>query len=397
MQKLILKSDRKIRGVSHKITRYLLSELDIKNRLTIIRGARGTGKTTILLQFAKQFFMQNKAILYVALDDLFFRENSIYSLAEEFTNNNGFLLLLDEVHKYPNWSREIKLIYDDFPDLKILITSSSLLEIYKSESDLSRRAVTYDLKELSLREFLIFEENLIFEPIRLDDIIKNHIDISYQLTEKIKPIYQFNKYLKYGMYPYFIENIDTFYDKLLKTIHLSLEIDLPAVELIDYNHIVKLKRLLYAISTSAPFTPNISKLSNRIEISRPGLIKALQYLERARLIVQLRKSNKGISILSKPDKIYINNPNIQYALSENGINKGALRESFMVNQLQDRHRLSIPPKGDLFVDNQYTFEIGGKHKSKSQIKNIEKSYVVKDDIENGTEGVIPLWMFGFLY
>lgn len=397
MQNLITKSDKKIRGVSLKIKRYLLSNLDINNRLTIIRGARGVGKTTILLQFANQYFNKDKTVLYVALDDLFFKQNTIYSLAEEFSKNNGFLLLLDEVHKYPGWSREIKLIYDDFPELKLLITSSSLLEIYKSESDLSRRAVTYDLKELSLREFLIFEENLEFDILSLDDILKNHIDISYQLTEKIKPIYQFNKYIKYGMYPYFIENLNTFYDKLLQTIHLTLEIDLPAVEFIDYNHIVKLKRLLYAISTSAPFTPNITKLSERIGISRPSLIKALQYLERARLIVQLRKYNKGISILSKPDKVYINNPNIQYALSEGDINRGSLRESFMVNQLQDLHKLSIPLKGDLLVDGLYTFEIGGKNKSRSQIKQIDNSYLVKDNIENGIKGSIPLWLFGFLY
>lgn len=397
MQNLITKSDKKIRGVSLKITRYLLSKLDINNRLTIIRGARGVGKTTILLQFANKFFNKNKTVLYVALDDLFFIQNTIYSLAEEFSKNNGFLLLLDEVHKYPGWSREIKLIYDDFPELKLLITSSSLLEIYQSESDLSRRAVTYDLKELSLREFLIFEENLVFDTLSLDDILKDHIDISYQLTEKIKPIYQFNKYIKYGMYPYFIENLNTFYDKLLQTIHLTLEIDLPAVEFIDYNHIVKLKRLLYAISTSAPFTPNITKLSERIEISRPALIKALQYLERARLIIQLRKNNKGISILSKPDKVYINNPNIQYALSDDNINRGSLRESFMVNQLQDLHKLSIPLKGDLLVDGLYTFEIGGKNKSRSQIKQIDNSYLVKDDIENGIKGSIPLWLFGFLY
>ena len=199
------------------------------------------------------------------------------------------------------------------------------------------------------------------------------------------------------MYPYFIENLNTFYDKLLQTIHLTLEIDLPAVEFIDYNHIVKLKRLLYAISTSAPFTPNITKLSERIEISRPALIKALQYLERARLIIQLRKNNKGISILSKPDKVYINNPNIQYALSDDNINRGSLRESFMVNQLQDLHKLSIPLKGDLLVDGLYTFEIGGKNKSRSQIKQIDNSYLVKDDIENGIKGSIPLWLFGFLY
>jgi predicted AAA+ superfamily ATPase len=397
MESLVHKSDKKIRDVSLKIERYLLSKLDIKNRLTIIKGARGTGKTTILLQFAKKLLLKNKVVLYVALDDLFFKENTIYGLAEEFEKNNGFLFLLDEVHKYPNWSREVKLIYDDFPKLNLFITSSSLLEIYKSESDLSRRAVSHNLKELSLREFLIFEENIDLNTLALDDIIKNHIDISYEITTKIKPIFQFNKYIKYGMYPYYWENKETYYEKLIQTIHLTLEIDLPAVEAIDYNHIVKLKRLLFAISTSAPFTPNIVKLSERIEISRQALIKALHYLERARLIILLQKRNKGISILSKPDKIFINNPNIQYALAVSDINRGSIRESFIVNQLQYLHKISLPQKGDLFIDDYYTFEIGGKNKKKSQIKEIENVFIVKDNIENGVQGIIPLWLFGFLY
>ena len=397
MQNLISKSDKKIRSVSLKITRYLLPKLDLNNRLTIIKGARGTGKTTMLLQFAKQYLLEGKSVLYVALDDLFFKEKTIYGLAEEFEKNNGYLLLLDEVHKYPGWSREIKLIYDDYPNLKLLITSSSLLEIYKSESDLSRRAVSHNLKELSLREFLLFEENIQLNTFSLEEIITNHVDISYEITSKIKPIYQFNKYVKYGMYPYYWENQEAFYEKLIQTIHLTLEIDLPAVESIDYSHIVKLKRLLFAISTSAPFTPNIVKLSERIEISRQALIKALHYLERARLIILLQKRNKGISILSKPDKVYINNPNIQYALATNNIDKGSLRESFIVNQLQDLHELTLPLKGDLLIDDYYTLEIGGKSKTRSQIKEIKNAYLVKDDIENGIQGIIPLWLFGFLY
>lgn len=397
MEILIQKSDRKIREVSMEITRYLLHKINPNNRITIIKGARGSGKTTLLLQYAKKFAPINKSVLYVALDDLFFKENTMYHLAEEFVKNNGGLLLFDEVHKYPNWSRELKLIYDDFKELKLMITSSSLLEIYKSESDLSRRAITYNLKELSFREFLIFEKNLTLPSYNLEDIIENHIDISYKITSKIKPIYEFSKYLKQGMYPYFWENKIGFNDTLLQTIHLALEIDLPAVETLDYVYIVKLKKLLYAISTSAPFTPNITKLSERVGISRKALIKAFHYLERARLLILLEKNNKGISILSKPDKIYINNPNLQYVLGVNDTQIGTLRESFFINQLQGLYKIKLPKKGDFIVDDNYTFEIGGKNKNKSQLKGIPNSYVVKDTIENGTEGVIPLWLFGFLY
>lgn len=397
MENLIRKSNKKIREVSLKITRYLLFEMNVGNRLSIIKGARGTGKTTLLLQYAQKFSNPNKATLYVALDDLFFQERTLYGLAEEFDNNNGELLLLDEVHKYPNWSRELKLIYDDFPALKLVVTSSSILEIYKSESDLSRRAISYDLKELSLREFLIFENDLHMNPIPLNELIKNHVDVSFEITSKIKPLFEFNKYIKYGMYPYYWEDKDGFLEKLLKTIHLTLEVDLPAIETLDYNHIVKLKRLLFAISTSAPFTPNISKLSERIEISRQALVKALYYLERARLIMLLHKNTKGISILSKPDKVFLNNPNIHYALGINSIDTGTLRESFFVNQLQGLHKVALPLKGDFIVDDIYTFEVGGKNKTKSQIKGIPNAYLVKDNIENGTNNTIPLWLFGFVY
>ena len=397
METLILKSDRKIREVSMEITRYLLHEINPNNRITIIKGARGSGKTTLLLQYAKKYTQANKAILYVALDDLFFRENTMYHLAEEFVKNNGGLLLLDEVHKYPNWSRELKLIYDDFKDLNLLVTSSSLLEIYKSESDLSRRAIAYNLKELSFREFLMFEKKLKLPSYNLEEIINNHIEISYEITSKIKPIYEFNKYIKQGMYPYYWENKTGFEDTLLQTIHLTLEIDLPAVELLDYAHIVKLKKLLYAISTSAPFTPNITKLSERIGMSRKALIKAFHYLERARLLILLEKNNKEISILSKPDKIFMNNPNLQYVIGVNNVQTGTLRESFFVNQLQGLYKINLALKGDFIVNDTYTFEIGGKNKNKSQLKGILNSYLAKDTIENGTETTIPLWLFGFLY
>lgn len=397
MENLVIKSEKKIREVSLKITRYLLEKLNITNKLSIIKGARGSGKTTLLLQFAKKFANPYKSTLYVALDDLFFQENTLYGLAEAFMKNNGELLLLDEVHKYPNWSRELKLIYDDFPALKLVVTSSSILEIYKGESDLSRRAVSYDLKELSLREFLIFENGLHFNPISLNDLLKNHVELSYEISSKIKPLFEFHKFIKNGMYPYYWEDKEGYLNKLLQTIHLTLEVDLPAVETLDYNHIVKLKKLLFAISTSAPFTPNISKLSERVDMSRQALVKALHYLERARLLILLHKNNRGISMLNKPDKIFLNNPNLHEAFSVNRTELGTLRESFFVNQLQGLHKLTLPVKGDFLVDNTYTFEIGGKNKTKSQINGIPNAFLVKDTIENGTNGVIPLLLFGFMY
>ena len=397
MEQLLKKSQQKIAKISLEITRYLLNELHHKDRISIIKGARGVGKTTLLLQYAKKHASKDKKTLYVSLDDLFFQKNTLYDLATNFSIDNGHLLLLDEVHKYPNWSRELKLIYDDLPDLKLLVTSSSLLEIYRSESDLSRRANTYHLKELSFREYLIFETGFVFPKYNLKDLLENHIDISFEITSKIKPIYEFKKYSKYGMYPYYWDNPEKFEENLLATVHLSLEIDLPAVESLDYIYITKLKKLLFAISTSAPFTPNISKLSEKVGISRKAMIKAFQYLERARLIILLNSNNKGISILSKPDKIYINNPNLQYALGLNQANIGSIRESYFANQLEGLYKITLPKKGDFIVNDQYTFEIGGKNKSKYQIKDIVDSYIVRDDYENGFDNYIPLWLFGFLY
>jgi len=397
MENLVRKSNTKIYDVTTKFSRYLLSQITEKNRLTIVKGARGVGKTTLLLQYAKKQKENGREVLYVALDDLFFQENTLYDLAIEFVKYNGQFLLLDEVHKYPNWSRELKLIYDDLPKLNLFVTSSSILEIYESESDLSRRAVSFLLKELSFREFLIFEQKLSINAITLDELISDHEDISFQVNQKIKPLYEFKKYLEYGMYPYYWENPLAFSDKLIRTLHLSLEVDLPAVEFIEYYHILKLKKLLFAISTSVPFTPNISKLSERIGMSRKALIKALHYLDRARLITLLAKSNKGISILGKPDKILMNNPNIQKVLHPSITDFGAVRESFLVHQIKDLYEISMPPKGDFWVNEKYTLEVGGKHKSRKQIKDITNAYVVKDNIETGVDQVIPLWMFGLLY
>jgi len=397
MNVLLKKSKLKISQVTTAYKRYLLEEIRKENRISIIKGARGVGKTTLLLQYAKLKIKKSKSVLYVSLDDLFFTENNLYNLAEEFYKDNGDYLLLDEVHKYPNWSRELKLVYDDFPNLQLLVTSSSLLEIYKSESDLSRRAITYELKELSFREFIYFEKKIDLKKYSLADILNNHETISLEIMHKIKPIHEFNKYLKWGMYPYFVSEKELFYEVLLQTINLTIEIDLPTIERIDFEYILKLKKLLFAISTSVPFTPNISKLSERTGISRNALVKALYYLHKARLIIILNKNNKGISILSKPDKIFINNPNLQFAIARDHINIGSLRESFFANQLQGLHKINIAEKGDFIIDDKFTFEIGGKNKTKYQIKNIENAYIVRDDYENGINNTIPLWLFGFLY
>lgn len=396
MEELLFEFQQKIANVSTLFQRYLIKEIDFKNRLIAIKGARGSGKTTLLLQIAKLNLDVNKS-LYVSLDHIYFFEFKLYALAKEFSNNGGTHLLLDEVHKYPNWSREIKLIYDNFPDLQIIFTSSSMLEIYKGESDLSRRAVSYNLKELSFREFILLDAGIEFPVYPFAEILQNHNQIATQILQKIKPIAHFNRYLKIGAYPYFVENEDNYNQKLLNTINLIIEIDINAVEDLNYETLVKLKKLLIAIASSAPFTPNITKLSEKIGVSRNTLIQAIKILSRAGLVIELYKDTSGIGVLTKPEKLFLNNTNLMHVLAKDTINIGNVRETFFLNQFKDLFEINLAEKADFIIDKKYTFEIGGKGKTKKQIANLENAFVAKDNIEIGFGNAIPVWLFGFMY
>ena len=395
MERLLEKSARKINNVSVAFKRYLYNEINRSNRLIAIKGARGTGKTTLLLQLAKNY--KSDEVLYVALDDLFFSENSLYGLAEKFAKIGGKIILIDEVHKYPNWSRELKLVYDDFLDVKVIFTSSSILDIYKGESDLSRRAVTYNLDELSFREYLLLYEKIELPVLNLQEILKNHQSISLQFLEQFTPLKHFPKYLKIGNYPYFENNEEEYYQRLRNTVNLILEVDLQTTENLDFHTLAKLKRLLFVISSNVPFTPNIQKISDTIELNRNALVRALQLLNRAALIRMIYKQTRSISLLNKPDKIWMHNTNLMFAISDDHVEIGTIRETFFMQNLAHNHLLSLPEKGGFLVDNTYLFEIGGKNKTKKQITHVENAFVVNDGIEIGFQNSIPLWLFGFLY
>lgn len=395
MEHLLEKSARKINSAPVDFKRYLHLEINKANRLIAIQGARGTGKTTLLLQLAKDYPLDE--VLYVALDDLFFSENTMYGLAETFAKMGGKMLLIDEVHKYPNWSRELKLIYDDFPSLKVIFTSSSILDIYKGESDLSRRAVTYSLVELSFREYLLFYERIELPAFPLQEILNNHQSISLTLLERFTPYKHFSRYLKFGNYPFFDNDEEEYYQKLRNTFNLILEVDLLSTENLDFQTVAKLKRLLYVISSNVPFTPNIQKLSDTIQLNRNALVRALQLLDKAALIRMIYKQSRSVSVLNKPDKIWMHNTNSMYAISGANVDTGTLRETYFMQSLAHKHSLSLPDKGDVIVDNTYVFEIGGKHKSKKQIAHLENAFVVNDGIEVGFQNNIPVWLFGFLY
>lgn len=396
MDSLILEHQVKLTQINTKFKRYLFHAIDLNNRLIAIKGARGAGKTTLLLQLAKEKLL-NKEALYISLDHIYFYENKLYELAKKFEQFGGSHLLLDEVHKYPNWSREIKLIYDNFPKLSIIFTSSSMIEIYKSESDLSRRAVSYNLKELSFREFIEFETEQKFSAHSLSELLQNHNPIASQILKKIKPLPLFEKYLRIGSYPYYKENEALFNQKLLNTINLIIETDINAVENLNYETIIKLKKLLKSIATSVPFTPNVSKLSELVGLSRNSLVSALKMLEKAALINELYKPTTGIGVLTKPEKLYLNNSNLLYTLAKDNTNIGNVRETFVLNQLKELYTIHLPEQGDLLIDEKIILEIGGKNKSKKQVENIKNAYIAKDQIEIGIDNIVPVWLFGFLY
>jgi len=397
MEALIRKSLRKVQQTDSSFKRYLYDIIDWSDRLIFIKGARGTGKTTLLLQHIKENFGTSEEALYVSLDDIWFSDNNLVDLAENFVNLGGKFLYLDEVHKYPDWSREIKNIYDDHPGLKIVITSSSALHIFKQQADLSRRAIVYDLRELSLREFIALRYGHLFPAVDLQHLLSDHVNLSFGIIEKIKPLRIFKEYCSIGSYPYFIENRDNYHQRLLITVNTILETDLPAILNIDYSSVLKLKKLLYIIAASVPFKPNITELSNKTGIARDTLLRYLYQLSEAHLILLLQSNKGGNSILTKPEKIYLHNSNLMAALAENEANVGTIRETFFLNQLSAAGKVNYSEQGDFVFQDRYVFEVGGKNKTRKQIKGLSDAFIVADDIESGYKHKIPLWLFGFLY
>jgi len=398
MEKLFDKFIQKLQLVSTDFTRSIINEINWKTRLIGIKGARGIGKTTLLLQYIKlNHSNELEKTLYISLDSIWFSNNSLVDLVESFIKKGGKYLFLDEVHKYPNWSQEIKNIYDDYTDLQIVFTGSSLLEILNARADLSRRAIIYTMQGLSFREYIAIEKGINLPIINLDEILNNHINISQQIVKEIKPFVHFDSYLKMGYYPFYKEEKELFNQRLNEVVNMILEIELPLLRNLEIAYIHRIKQLLVILTESVPFTPNITKISSKIGINRATLLTYLHYLEEAELTINLNNESGGLSKLQKPTKLYLNNPNLMYILQNDKVNIGTLREIFFANQLKYKHTLSLPKFGDFLIDNKYIIEIGGKDKSFKQIEGIENAYVAADDIEFGFGNKIPLWLFGFLY
>ena len=375
--------------------RYFHNTINLDKKLIGIIGARGVGKTTFLLQYLKELDIPFSKKLYISADIITIP--SLFEVALAFSKEEGEVLIIDEIHKYKNFEIELKKIYDIL-DLKVVFSGSSALEIDNAKADLSRRAIVHNVYGLSFREFIELEKNIILPSFALDDILKNHIDIAYELLNKFNLTLLFREYIKSGYYPFYFEDKEDYLIKLNETINTVIEVDIPSIFPIEYDSIQNLKKLVRLICLSYPYTPNIKELLVKMDMkdNYKGLYRFIEYLNRAKIFNTLKSTTKGDNIFTKPDKIYLNNTNLHYAYCQNS-NIGTIREVFITSMLQKNHTITIAKKGDFLVDNKYIFEVGGKNKSFKQIKDLENSYVLADDIEIGSGNKIPLWLFGFLY
>lgn len=390
MEKLQKNFDLVLQNVSMGFHRYMYDRIDWESRLIGLVGPRGVGKTTLVLQHAREMWKRDE-VLYVTADDLYFASHKLVDLADEFVRMGGKMLIVDEIHKYKEWSRELKLIYDYHSKrLQVIFTGSSILDIVKGTSDLSRRAVMYKMQGLSFREYLQLSHGISMPVYSLSQILAHEVE----LPQGFRPYVYFTDYLKRGYYPFGSERQ---FDILLnQVVQNTLEIDIPQFAEISLATSRKLKQLLAIISQSVPFKPNMSSIATMIGAGRNNLSDYLVYMEEAGIIAQLRNDTGGIRGLGKVDKVYLDNTNLVYALGNENANISNVRETFFMNQTRVGHDVISSAISDFQIDGM-TFEVGGKNKKQAQIKSAEKGYIVKDDIETGHLNVIPLWMVGLLY
>ena len=389
MEKLQTSFDAMLRPITPSFHRYMFDRINWNNRMIGLVGPRGVGKTTLMLQYAKEKLNRNTT-LFVNADDLYFSSHHLVDLADEFVKRGGSHLIIDEIHKYKDWARELKLIYDYQADLKVYFTGSSILDINKGSADLSRRAILYSMQGLSFREYLNLFHQIEIPVYSLADIIQHRIE----LPDKFRPYAYFKSYLETGYYPFSKE--DQFYIRLQQVINKTLEVDIPQYSEMSVSTGRKLKQLLTIISRCVPFKPNMSSIATMLGVSRNNLSDYFLYLEEAGLIAQLRDGTGGIRGLGKVDKVYLDNPTLMYCLGEELSEVGNIRETFFLNQMRVKHDVITSAISDFQITD-YTFEVGGKNKKQKQLQGIENGFIVKDDIEQGYMNVIPLWQFGLTY
>ncbi len=375
--------------------RFLFNTIDFNERLIGILGSRGVGKTTLLLQYLHSIFEEKKA-LYIMADHPLVVELGVFNIADEFQKRGGEVLIVDEIHKIKNFEIDLKLIHDSFFSLNVAFTGSNAVAIDNAKADLSRRVAIYRLPVLSFREFLELETNKTFEALSLNEIIENHTVLATKILSKIKPFAYFEKYLKSGAYPFFLTSQNSYIQKLLSSSMQVLETDLPMIYTIDHDKINSLKKMMIMLCQSEPYDINISKLCGAVELNQRTLYKYLGILQSAGLIRMLGAKSNGVSIISKPQKLYLDNTNL-FSIFCDAPKMGTIRETFFASSVAYEHTINYPKSGDFILDEKYTFEIGGKDKNFKQLKDAHNGYVVADDIEIGMDKKIPLWLFGFIY
>lgn len=389
--------NRRLQGTPEGFKRYLIDKIDWRDNLIAIKGAKGTGKTTMLLQHIKESFTDKDKALYLSLDNLWFETHSINDLVEYHYTHGGTHLFLDEVHYYPKWKTLIKNINDDYPGLHVVYTGSSMLKIDSGVADLSRRQLPYTLHGMSFREYLLYEGLAEMEPISLDLLLRDHRRIAEDiLSNGMKILPAFVEYLRYGYYPFYKSVYSGFEIRLQQVVNHVLENDYPIIEGVEQSTIRKTKKMFMILAEQVPQTPNMSNLYNELETDRNQGLKMLYALEKAGLLALLSDKPKHIDKLSRPEKIFMDNSNLMYAYAM-APNIGTVRETFFLSQLAVDHSVTYPAKGDFLVDGKYLFEVGGRKKSFEQIKDVADSYLAVDDTEIGHHNRIPLWMFGLLY
>ena len=396
LQPLFNNYHRKIARIDLRFKRYLYDQINWSARIISIKGARGVGKTTMLLQHILENYEDIDKTLYASLDDLWFSTHSLIDLVDWADQHGMQRLYLDEVHKYEKWKETLKNIYDSYPDMSIVYTSSSLLIMDNATVDLSRRQTAYTLHGLSFREFLAFEDILHYPAIALEDLLRNHVSHAMQIVRNVKVASYFEAYLEHGYYPFYREVGEDFASRLREIVSVVIDSDLPAVENMTFETLQKVKKLVMIISERVPFEPKMSELWAQLATNNDLGLRMLYALDKAQILALLTSKAKNYKFLYKPDKIFLGNTNLMHVLCPL-VNKGNERETLFCCQLQVNTDVKHPLKGDFLVNDKYLFEVGERKKSFEQIADVPNSFLAVDDTEVGYGNRIPLWLFGFTY